>query len=115
MDINTETMLLYAVLTLALSLVLSVAVAAIASYFMNWEGNRRIASLTAKIENVEAIARGSKGNSRAAEKNERKDSAMIEALAIFQDNAIPDKMQALKALGLKYPDVAMDLLKKGGL
>jgi len=115
MDINTETMLFYAVLTLALSVILSIAVAAIASYFMNWEGNRRLASLTAKLENVEAIARGAKGNSRAAEKNERKEAAMMKAIAIIQDPAVTDKMAAIKGLLLEFPDVGMDLLKKGGL
>jgi len=81
----------------------------------NWSNQGRLAKCERELEYIGQAYKGDKGRARRDEKEERQKMAMAEAIAIFQDSAIPDKMAALKALGLRYPDVAMDLLKKGGL
>lgn len=69
-------------------------------------------ALHEEIRNFQMERRGIKGNLAKADKAERMQSLMLEvAQAMQAPNA--NIQDILKGLALKYPDIAMDLVKKG--
>ena len=100
-----------AVLAAVFSLIFSVLSALLLR--MMW--NENVWALRDEIESVKMEARGAKGNQSMAAYAERKAQAMVELqMAMAQEGA--DKKEVLKALAMKYPDVAqkegMKILKQ---
>ena len=77
-------------------------------------GYANLANKLARIENKIASAQGVEVK---AEKGQRIQLALIEAAQIMKNEEIPkeEKTKALMGLAAKYPDVALDLVKKVGV
>lgn len=75
------------------------------------------AQLRYKIESLENKIKSAQGVEVRTEKAQRLQGAVIEAAAIMKDENIPkeEKTKALMALAAKYPDVALDLVRKVGI
>lgn len=76
--------------------------------------SRDVEGLYAKVESIDMAQRGATGRNVRAEKAERMNSAMFEAMTMYKEGKpIQD---ILKEVGGKYPDVAIALASKfGGL
>lgn len=85
----------------------------VVSYFNTNNVNNRLSRLEADISSLEGRTNGREGAIRKAEKAERMQTAMVEVAAIMKNPEIPDKQKAIMELALKYPDIALDLVKKG--
>jgi hypothetical protein len=77
-------------------------------YAMYW--SEALASLRAEVQSAKNTVLSVKGVDARAEKSARMDSMMAEALAMFNEKK--DVTEIIKTLGLKYPDLALSLLKK---
>lgn len=73
----------------------------------------RITKLENAVDSIQMTEKSAKGVSARAEKAERMQTAMVEVAAIMKNPEIPDKQGAIMQLALKYPDIALDLVKKG--
>lgn len=74
-------------------------------------------NLNFKLQRIENKIASAQGVEVKAEKGQRMQAALIEAAQIMKDENIPkeEKTKALMGLAAKYPDVAMDLVKKVGI
>lgn len=95
----------------------SVTISAIIGVLIAWIARgireRDVGRLEMRVESLEMSRKGDLGNSKRAEKAERMQMAMVEVAAIMKNPEIADKQGAIMQLAMKYPDIAMDLLKKG--
>lgn len=73
----------------------------------------RLTKMEKEVERLGMVQNGASGQQRKAEKAERMQTAMVEVAAIMKNPEIPDKQKAIMELALKYPDIALDLVKKG--
>jgi len=96
-----------------LSCVISSTVCIICALIVRSIRDRDVNTLYGRVESIEMHIRGGIGNQKRAEKAERMQMAMVDAAHIMKDEKITDKQQALLALALKYPEIALDMIKKG--
>lgn len=81
-----------------------------------WQDNRilRLDSIIEELEEENARLRntlnGRKGIDLRQEKSERMQSAMMEGMILFKEGKAPADI--IKEIGLKYPDIAIDFVKK---
>lgn len=80
---------------------------------MSYVRDYRITKLEDAVESIRMGENSARGNAKRAEKAERMQQAMVEAASIMKNDEIKDKQAAVLNLALKYPDIAMDLVKKG--
>lgn len=67
-------------------------------------------SVLSRLESMENSVKGSAGRAVSMAKQERMQGAMLEAMQAFKEGKKPEEI--MKEIGLKYPDVALDLGKK---
>jgi hypothetical protein len=92
--------------------IVGVIVGLAVSYFRDNTLDRKINNLAGDMDSLVDSINGKQGVTARREKSERQQSAMLEFATLMQQpNAKIDEV--LKAVGGKYPDVAMDLMKKG--
>lgn len=109
--IELNDLIVLGLVSVATSLIISVVVAWVARGIRD----RDVNSLYKRVESLEMSEKGNIGNAKRAEKNERRNAAMMEALGVLNNPEIKpeDKQKHLLGLAAKYPDVAIDLVKKG--
>jgi len=73
----------------------------------------RVSRLENTVEKLVAGQYSVMGNQKKVEKAERMQTAMLEVAAIMKNAEITDKQGAIMQLAMKYPDIALDLIKKG--
>lgn len=71
-----------------------------------------VTSLETDVDSLQQSIRGQKSGVVRQEKAERINSAMAEAAILIKEGKQP--MDVFKELAPKYPDVALDLVKRGG-
>jgi hypothetical protein len=86
---------------------------AVFAYATVWLRDYRVARLEKEVERLTMCDNSTKGNAARAQKAERMQAAMLEVGAIMNDAAVTDKQAAIMKLAMKYPDLALDLVKKG--
>ena len=86
---------------------------AVFAYATVWLRDYRVGRLEREVERLGMCWNSGKGNAARAEKAERMQTAMVEVAAIMKNPEITDKQKAVMDLALKYPDLMMDLMKKG--
>jgi hypothetical protein len=109
MELN-DLLLLLACNTL-ISGLLTLIFALVMSYFRDLSLTRRMTILEQEMDEFVQVQSGRLGASVKAEKKERTQMAMAEAMVLFQSGK--PKEEIFKELLAKYPDVAMDLAAKG--
>jgi len=80
---------------------------------MGYVRDFRVTKLEDAVESIRMGEYSAKGNAKRAEKAERTQQAMLEVAAIMKDPETKDKQGAIMNLAMKYPDIALDLIKKG--
>jgi hypothetical protein len=75
--------------------------------------NKDLGMLIAKVDHIEMTRLSEKGANVRNEKRERTNMAMAEAAALYQSGKKPEEI--MKELLPKYPDIALELVKKGGI
>jgi uncharacterized membrane protein (DUF106 family) len=79
-------------------------------YLADYSLMHRLASLEAEITKIKMGELSQRGNAARREKEERMQAAMMEAMALVQQGA--NVQDVIKQIGIKYPDIAMDMIKK---
>jgi len=79
-------------------------------YLADYSLMHRLASVEAEITRVKMGELSQRGNQAKREKEERMQAAMMEAMALIQQGA--PVQDVIKQVAAKYPDIAMDLVKK---
>jgi len=73
----------------------------------------RVSKLEEAVEKLYASRANESSRNSRSEKAERMQMAMLEVGQIMKDPNVADKQKAIMGLAMKYPDLALDLLKKG--
>jgi len=96
-----------------LSTIISVIIAGIVVWASFQIRNRDVNEAYRRIDSLEQSVRGQISGNRKAEKSERMNQAMGEAALMLKEGKPPQEI--FKELVGKYPDVAMEMAKKGGI
>lgn len=103
--------------TALLSATFSLIFAMLLHYLRSRDFERRIKgvetdvdAINADLDSLDMALRGKKGREVRAEKEERKQEAMSEAMTLFAQGKKPEEILAI--LGPKYLDVGLELLLK---
>jgi len=73
----------------------------------------RVSKLEKEVERLGMVQNSAGGKIARQEKAERMQTAMVEVAAIMKNPEIQDKQGAVMQLAMKYPDLALELLRKG--
>ena len=101
--------ILIVVFIASFSILFGILVGYISTLFRDY----RVSKLEKEVERLGAVQNSASGKVARQEKAERMQMAMVEVAAIMKNPEIADKQGAIMQLAMKYPDIAMDLLKKG--
>lgn len=77
-------------------------------YAMYW--SEALSNLRAEVQSAKNTILSVKGVDARAEKSARMDAMLAEGFQMFNEKKEP--LEIVKTLGLKYPDLALSLLKK---
>jgi hypothetical protein len=83
---------------------------AAAGAFVGWRNGMRVDALEARMERAHLASISQSGVDSREQKSERMSAAMARALILLKEGKAP--VDVAKEVGVEYPDVAADVLKK---
>jgi len=105
-----EIIYIYGIIAIIVGIFSGLISSLVLKYLADYSLMHRLASVEAEITRVKMGELSQRGNQARKEKEERMQAAMMEAMALVQQGA--PVQDVIKQIGMKYPDIAMDLVKK---
>ena len=93
--------------------IFSIGAAMLMQYLSDKSVKNQLSEHAGAIESLQKASYGQRGASVKQEKSERVNAALAKAAILLKEGKQP--IEIMKQVASEYPDVAMDLVKKGGI